>query len=220
MMVDNTEKKLIKICIECNTNVLCNYRKGLCNTCYCRHQRQLKKERSPLIACACGCGEMIHSIKGNGKTSKYKRHHTPKGENHPMWKGGRIYDDDGYVLIWIPNHPHSDNYGYVREHRLVMEQYLGRYLTEIEIVHHINEIKKDNMITNLELLPSQSKHAQIHMIGTSYAKKDMSNRTCLHCNSNETWIDKYGWAHWSKFNSGFLCHSCNNKLEYERKKLS
>ena len=59
---------------------------------------------------------------------------------------------NGYIMVKCPNHPHCDGKGYVREHILVMEKYLGRYLTEDEVVHHIDENKLNNDISNLQLM--------------------------------------------------------------------
>jgi hypothetical protein len=80
------------------------------------------------------------------------------GEKHRDWKGGRIPDKNGYILVHQPDHPYANSGGYVREHRLVMEQRLGRYLDPKEIVHHLNGDRADNRIENLELFASNGEH--------------------------------------------------------------
>lgn len=46
--------------------------------------------------------------------------------------------------------------GIVAEHRYVMSQYLGRLLTDGEMVHHLNGIRHDNRIQNLALVGKHS----------------------------------------------------------------
>ena len=82
----------------------------------------------------------------------------PKGEKSPWWKGGVCKNGGGYVLIYSPNHPFKNPNNYYLFHRLVMESKLGRYLTEIEVVHHINGINDDNRIENLWLFPNNGAH--------------------------------------------------------------
>lgn len=81
-----------------------------------------------------------------------------RGAAHRDWKGGRRLDKHGYVLVRALGHPHSLCTGYVREHRLVMERHLGRYLSPREVVHHRNGDVADNRIENLELFPDNAAH--------------------------------------------------------------
>jgi hypothetical protein len=77
------------------------------------------------------------------------------GENHYRWNGGTTVQS-GYIVVATDS---SDKY--VREHRLVVESYLGRKLLPDEIVHHINGDKTDNRIENLEVM-SRSEHCVLH----------------------------------------------------------
>lgn len=85
------------------------------------------------------------------------------GSNNPNFSGGKYIDDKGYIRILRPEHPRNIR-GYVYEHRLVMENYLGRYLEPWETVHHINEIKTDNRIANF-FLCTHKEHSAVHMEG-------------------------------------------------------
>jgi len=46
----------------------------------------------------------------------------------------------------------------VPEHKIVVENFLGRVLTSEEKIHHINSIKTDNRIENLMLFNNQAEH--------------------------------------------------------------
>ena len=97
--------------------------------------------------------------------------------NKNNWQGGRVVTSSGYVAIRKPEHPFAwKGSGYIFEHRLVMEQKLGRFLNKNEVVHHIDENKKNNSIDNLEIL-DRGKHIIFHKF--KYGKISVP---CFRCN--------------------------------------
>lgn len=153
-------------------------------------QEELAKGRFTGI-CMCGCGgkteiaattnrrpdESLREV--GGMPRDYIRGHTPghaKGDKNLLFKGIRTCPR-GYRFLYVPDHPRAKNGGYVREHELVMEEHLGRYLKREnhrgnvkkmdEVVHHINEDPSDNRLENLELMT--------HGAHISYHKKKCPN---------------------------------------------
>lgn len=101
----------------------------------------------------------------DGFASKYPDgKYSNSGENAAHWKGGvrRIGNKGCYIGVYSPNHPFVGKYKYMMQHRLVMEQKLGRILKPTEIVHHINGIKDDNRPENLEVFSSKGEHTRSH----------------------------------------------------------
>jgi hypothetical protein len=167
-------------------------------------ERERLHQNSKLIPCECGCGERIKEIGIDGRKRRFKIHHNVKRENNPNWTGGRIIHSSGYIHVLKHEHPYADVNGYVKEHRLVVEKHLGRYLEEYEEVHHINGNKTDNRIENLELM-TDSEHTTLHnMI-------DMSDRKCLICNSDQTYRNQLGNLCWFRHpitKEEWLCNIC------------
>lgn len=83
-----------------------------------------------------------------------------KGEKNPIFKGKRI-NPRGYILNYHPEHPNCDQDGYILEHRYVMSKHLGRALENWEVVHHKDHNRKNNDLSNLEVM-SWSDHTKMH----------------------------------------------------------
>lgn len=111
------------------------------------------KKTYPRICQHCG-----KPYQGRTETSKYCsakcQNLARMGKNHPLYKRGYSIDD-GYRKVL------SGKGGYVKEHRKVVEDVLGRPLRTDEIIHHINVNRSDNRIENLTIL-SKSEHSKVH----------------------------------------------------------
>ena len=77
------------------------------------------------------------------------------------WNIKKIVSKGDYLYAIVPEHPKRTKNNYVLAHRVIVENFLGRLLNDDEVVHHINENKKDNRIENLQVL-SASEHAKLH----------------------------------------------------------
>ena len=77
------------------------------------------------------------------------------GGDHPRWKGGRYVTLKGYVYIRLQDGR------YRGEHRIKMEEALGRPLSTSEVVHHRNGHKQDNVPKNFRLM-RMADHSKEH----------------------------------------------------------
>ncbi len=137
------------------------------------------------VQCTClVCGASFqrsqkHVDKGWAKYCSKRCYGVAKTGTSPAWaKGWKIAH--GYALVHMPNHPHAQAGGYVMQHRLVMEEVLGRTLLPDEVVHHINEVKDDNRPENLMILPVGIHH-RLHKTGVLSVAWSIHGDACLDC---------------------------------------
>ncbi len=100
------------------------------------------------------------------------------GKNHPCWKGGRYIDAHGYVMVNVKTGRNGKSgwSNYRKEHVVAMEQHLGRLLALNELVHHINGVKADNVLTNLWLATAKTHreaHQSLQLIGYALVRAGM-----------------------------------------------
>ena len=135
------------------------------------------KTQKVIWECRCDCGNITHVNTSNlrmGNTISCGCASTDfltsrRGPKSPAYRRG-LKNSTGYIGILTRDHPYRCQRNYYPEHRLVMEEYLGRYLSPLEVVHHINEKRDDNRIENLMLFNSNSGHVKFHKNPRALAK--------------------------------------------------
>lgn len=138
---------MIKQCLVCNKEFVtypCHIKVGKGK--YCSRNCSIKETNKALVI--------------SGRKTRFKKGSTPHNKVGFSFQKSRK-DGNTYKLIYKPEHPFSTKKGYVREHRLVMEEHLGRTLEKDEVVHHINGDTLDNSLDNLQLM-TFVEHCRLH----------------------------------------------------------
>jgi hypothetical protein len=141
-----SEKRVVLVCDRCgreSTTSYANYRAG----CIRNGSKKTRCKR---------CATQLSGIAKRGKPIKGGPRPCVHGAKHHSWKGGRFVASDGYVQVYLG--PKS----YRKEHFLVMEKAIGRRLSRVEVVHHIDLDKQNSSLSNLVLLANESAHRAVH----------------------------------------------------------
>lgn len=120
-----------------------------------------------------------------------------------------------YVLVQSPKHPRADARGYVREHVLVVERAMGRFLGRSHPIHHVDGDATRNEPGNLVACENQAYHRLLHQrTDALHACGDAGFRKCLFC---KKWDDP-SVMQFNPHSASVFHRDCLNA--YNRKRLS
>lgn len=173
------EKDMDKYCRSCkNMKQIDDFyeKNSRCKKCVCEYakqQRKLYKQKRSCPDCGKGilptskqckscsinskrrkqrycpdCGIVVSKQATRCKLCQNRKHSRDLG--YPI--GRKMVNHQGYVLVKVDS---QSKHNYQPEHRLVMEEAIGRKLSQDEHVHHIDANKQNNAIDNLALLTAE-----------------------------------------------------------------
>lgn len=122
----------------------------------CKKCRIKLTRRNQKIYCSRRCWALFYAFK-KGCQKPANAYTWGEGKNNPNWKGGEWKSYQGYIMVKIARNKWN------KRCRVVIEKELGIKLTHKDIVHHINEIKTDDRIENLEIT-TRAEHCRHHRL--------------------------------------------------------
>ncbi len=131
----------------------------------------IAKDPKPTFNCE-QCGVLVARSKSANSAYNYKQKFCSKSCADAAQRTGCV-DKNGYVVTVIDGVAKMD-------HRRVVERSLGRELSAYETVHHINGIRTDNRLENLELFSTRHGKGQRVSDKIDFAKSILTEYNVCH----------------------------------------
>lgn len=126
------------------------------------------------------------------------------------WNIEKVVSKGDYYYAVVPTHPNKTKHNYVLLHRVIMENHLGRVLNKNEVVHHKDGNKKNNDISNLQLL-TNSEHSKLHALEKG---KILCELKCPNCKT--FFIRERRKTHIIKKKNNYTCCSSSCRGKFSR----